>query len=565
MDGGYAANSKSGNKYRVGGVLTVKKFLISIIVVISMLMTVLSVFADGIKVSRDIEKETFTVSGMAEENSVVRVIVAAPNKKYSDAVGALNPFDIIKYQREIDVTDEKGYTFEVELSGASGVYTAYIASDGTVSEAELEYINPDNYALTVKGLNETADIESYIKDNRDDLGFFLKLYDSVDKAEVCGKIKKALPLDGSKIEEAVAVFNSAVIMTAVKEKDIEGISGYADKIYMLNNGSVADNWYKKADKALVDKRINGSFETVKAFEDKVCEAVVLSIIEKPNGYLNVKNVINDFKNEIGISSPTAKDEVYKKLSGQNLASYSALKKKYGEILDEIPADGGGNSGGGGGGGGGGSSKPQSNVISPTINDNKVPLPEAEKPIIKEYFTDLGNADWAKTACESLAEKGILSGKSEGIFAPLDNITREEFVAIIVRAFGVEKVVSDNEFSDISVNDWCYDYILAASQNNIIGGIGDGLFGKGQNITRQDMAVILHRVITAKGAEIGGETQEISFADETAIADYAKDAVKYLSSRQIINGMGNGTFSGKENASRAQAAQMIYNLLEKTEV
>ena len=80
-----------------------------------------------------------------------------------------------------------------------------------------------------------------------------------------------------------------------------------------------------------------------------------------------------------------------------------------------------------------------------------------------------------------------------------------------------------------------------------------------------MAVILNRVITAKGVDVGDESQTVSFTDENSISDYAKDAVKYLSSRQIINGMGNGTFSGRENASRAQAAQMIYNLLEKMEV
>ena len=505
-----------------------KKIFISTIIVLSMFMGTLSVFADGIKITRDVEKEKFTVSGMAEENSVVRVIVVAPDKNYSDAVLALNPFDVIKYQREFDVTDDNGYTFEVELSGTSGVYTAYIASDDSVNQAELEYINLDNYAEVIKGLNEASDIESYIKDNRDDLGFFLKLYDDVNKAEVCAAIKKELPLDGSKIEESVAVFNSAVIMTAIKENDIEKVSDYADKIYMLNNNSVMDKWYKKADKALVDKRIEGRYETVKAFENKLSEAIVLSIIEKPDGYLNVKNIINDFKNEIGVISPTAKDEVYKKLAGQNFSSYSDLKEAYAKILDDTTNSGGGSSGGGGGG----SSKPQSNVVSPVINDNKVPLPEAEKPIVKEYFVDLGNADWAKVACESLAEKGILSGKSESVFAPLDNITREEFVAIIVRAFGVEKLVNDNTFSDISVNDWCYDYILAASQNNIIGGIGDGLFGKGQNITRQDMAVILHRVITAKDVDIGDESQTVSFTDENSIADYAKDAVKYLSSRTL---------------------------------
>jgi len=80
-----------------------------------------------------------------------------------------------------------------------------------------------------------------------------------------------------------------------------------------------------------------------------------------------------------------------------------------------------------------------------------------------------------------------------------------------------------------------------------------------------MATILYRVITEKNIATSDVVTNINFTDEASISDYAKDAVKYLSSRGIINGMGNGTFSGGENASRAQAAQMIYNLLDIMEV
>ena len=79
-----------------------------------------------------------------------------------------------------------------------------------------------------------------------------------------------------------------------------------------------------------------------------------------------------------------------------------------------------------------------------------------------------------------------------------------------------------------------------------------------------MATILYRVISKKELNLAKVRDDFSFKDADSIPDYAKEAVSYLTTRGIVSGMEDGSFSGRESASRAQAAQMIYNVLKSME-
>lgn len=176
------------------------------------------------------------------------------------------------------------------------------------------------------------------------------------------------------------------------------------------------------------------------------------------------------------------------------------------------------------------------------------------------FTDLGSVSWAQTAINSLAKDGVISGRNETTFAPLDSITREEFTKLVVLAFGYP--VSNNnsvEFNDVAKERWSYEYISAAYKCGIINGVSDTDFAPGEKITRQDMAVMLHRVLKDKG--IADIDTSKHFNDEDSISLYARDAVNVLAELGIINGVGDNTFAPKQDSNRAMAAQMIYNCLE----
>lgn len=533
-----------------------KRYYISAFITATVIFTFnsLTVMADGVEVVRDIDKQSFTLSGISEPLSVIRAVVVSPGNEYSDLKGAENPFDIVKYQTEFDAGEDGSFTFEVELNSQSGVYTAYIAIGDTLSEVNLEYVNPVGYSHVINALNGSADIEDYIAQNRNELGFFLSLYDEVNKEKVCDMIKNKMPLPENDIEKCIDIFNSSVIAEAINEGKADGVRDYSDKLIILSESSEVGKWYNKLKPTDVDSKLKKDFNNVNDFNSALTEAIVLSVIKTPDGYLNVKKVISDFKTEIGISSPSSDDRIYKDLAGKSFSSYSDLKAEYQKLLKKYSDSGSSNSSGGGGGGNSGTGT----VKHPTVEK------ETLTPIPKKHFSDMDGALWASEACEFLAEKGILSGKSDGVFAPNDKITREEFVTIIARAFSLKKYTDNNSFSDLTENDWCYEYVLAANQNGVIQGVTENSFGKGMNITRQDMATILYRVIGLNGLNNDIQTNNVTFTDESKISDYAKEAVSYLASAGIINGMDDGSFCGRDNASRAQAAQMIYKVLKSME-
>lgn len=205
---------------------------------------------------------------------------------------------------------------------------------------------------------------------------------------------------------------------------------------------------------------------------------------------------------------------------------------------------------GGGGGGGGSVEP------PKKEEAKE---EEEKPTSAYHFDDMESALWAQDMVHSLVGRGVISQSADRNFRPQDNVTREEFVKMLVTVVGSHNETATSTLSDVSANHWATSYIATAQNLGIVNGNADGSFGLGTNITRQDMAVMIFRTFEALGIDLtAGNAQ---FADATEIANYAQKAVSALEKQGIINGMGDNTFAPVANATRAQAAKVIYVMME----
>ncbi len=190
-----------------------------------------------------------------------------------------------------------------------------------------------------------------------------------------------------------------------------------------------------------------------------------------------------------------------------------------------------------------------------------PTPVKPEPIggsAQSVFTDIGNVPWAETAINSLAQKGVLSGNGDGTFAPDRLLTRNEFVKMIVVAFDIERTGNELSYADIDNNSWSAEYIKAAVDAGIIFGVDDTNFGDGMNIIRQDVAVIAERILKHKGLEL--KSSSLKFEDSYEIADYALSAVAKINYNGIMNGMSDTLFAPLGNTTRAQAAVVIYNLL-----
>lgn len=176
------------------------------------------------------------------------------------------------------------------------------------------------------------------------------------------------------------------------------------------------------------------------------------------------------------------------------------------------------------------------------------------------FKDISSVPWAQEAIEALAKEGVINGIDGENFAPEALITREQYVKIIVGAFGLTGDEASAEFADVENGQWYSEFIKIAVSNGIINGVSDSNFGIGANINRQDMAVIIYRTAQKLGIELAKVTQDVP-ADIEETADYAKDAVIALYQAGIINGVGDGRFAPADTATRAQAAKIIYGLRE----
>lgn len=142
-----------------------------------------------------------------------------------------------------------------------------------------------------------------------------------------------------------------------------------------------------------------------------------------------------------------------------------------------------------------------------------------------------------------------------MFYPKANVTREEFVKILLSALKIE-VSSEKAYSfdDAAYNSWYYPYVQTAYRLEIIKGKTPTDFGAGLAITREEMAVMLARAAEILGIQLK-ETEHFYFSDP--ISEYARDSVEKLASAGIINGLANGTLAGGSNATREMAATVIY--------
>jgi endo-1,4-beta-xylanase len=181
-------------------------------------------------------------------------------------------------------------------------------------------------------------------------------------------------------------------------------------------------------------------------------------------------------------------------------------------------------------------------------------------LVRVSFADLDQTAWAKDSISSLSARGIVKGVSAESFAPKKEITRAEFVKMLVRTLDLQANNTSNPFGDVKEGERYYEAITTAHQLGIVYGKKDGSFGVQVKISRQDMAVITYRALAVAGLKLEPTKVAAAFADATVIANYAQEAVAALQQSGIINGMADGKFAPKDTANRTEAAVILYQLL-----
>ena len=218
--------------------------------------------------------------------------------------------------------------------------------------------------------------------------------------------------------------------------------------------------------------------------------------------------------------------------------------------------------GGGGGGGGAIVKPPVKDEDDKKDEEEVvpvePVTPVEPTPVTPSYNDVSEDAWYFNYVEELTEKKIISGDGTGKFAPDSNVTREQFLKMLIEAADVEAEEGENVFADVPSEAWYKPYVLKAKNFGIVNGMTETEFGIGSNITRQDMAVMISRTIKNLGIEIE-EKESDAFMDNEKVSEYAKDAVTFMKSIGLIEGY-NNEYRPLDNLTRAEAAKVISELL-----
>ena len=217
-------------------------------------------------------------------------------------------------------------------------------------------------------------------------------------------------------------------------------------------------------------------------------------------------------------------------------------------------------GGGGGGAGGGGSSSSGGSTGGSTGGGAIYPTTPTTPDKTETFTDLENHAWAKDSIYALKEKGIISGVSETVFAPANNIKRGDFILILTRMLSVNNEFTEN-FADVPESAYYYNAVGSAKAAGIASGDGANFMPE-DSITRQDLITLAYRAFLAKGyiEETEDYTVLDAFADKDNISDYAAAPMASMVKAGIIQGS-EGNVNPKGNATRAEVAVMCARLSE----
>ncbi|UJF34573.1 S-layer homology domain-containing protein [Paenibacillus hexagrammi] len=185
---------------------------------------------------------------------------------------------------------------------------------------------------------------------------------------------------------------------------------------------------------------------------------------------------------------------------------------------------------------------------------------------KVSFDDTASVKaWAGRQIQVAAAKGIVEGRGDQQFDPNGLVTRAEFAKMIVKTFGLENAKATESFDDVADGDWYQVYVASAVKSGIVNGREAGQFDPNGLITRAEMATMASRALALKGASLSSDKVEEAlknFADADSIHSSLKNGVALAASEGIVVGEENNTFNPNANSTRAQAAVVIYRLLNK---
>jgi hypothetical protein len=179
------------------------------------------------------------------------------------------------------------------------------------------------------------------------------------------------------------------------------------------------------------------------------------------------------------------------------------------------------------------------------------------------FQDVSAGAWYESAVTFLAARDITTGTGDGKFSPDTILTRGQFIVMLMKTYDIKTDTNPKDNFVDAGNTYYTNYLAAAKRLGISAGIGNNMFAPDNKITRQEMFTMLYNALTEiDELPEGNFGKKLSdFSDADSIASWAKNAMTMLVEAGIVSGS-NGKISPTNSTTRAEMAQVLYNLLTK---
>ncbi len=484
-----------------------------------------------------------------------------------------------KYIRQKNF-DSENYDFDISFNGESGWYTVVVSYLGEepvfeqiffYREEDTDYVINTYNSLAEYSGNDENEIKiraekliSLIDEYKDSFFSSLKFYSDLSDSDksaaangVIGTGKQTLISNIIKTIDTQSCLHSLYLMlnsSTERNSEAAEIITQCSEYLKLSGYAETDTFLSQTDdfKIRTAQRMRGA--SIGEIPQRFRNEVFLTSIEKVANSGNISSVLESAEKSLGIDI-----SAYKAFNRQSLVNEAIAGKSY-KSVDELLAaiksiigdsDSIKNSTAGGGGGG------KTNNSTSTSMD----ISNSGANSVKSLFNDFDNNHWAYNAVYYLKGNGIINGYNDGSFKPDNNITRAEFLKLVMTALKLNESTQGAYFADVADGQWYSGIVNTAAKYKIVNGDSNGRFNPEQYISREEAAVIMYRAANFAGFSFEQSENADSFADEDQISDYAKEPVKTLKNSKIVNGSG-GLFNPKSNATRAEMSQMLYSLLIK---
>lgn len=180
----------------------------------------------------------------------------------------------------------------------------------------------------------------------------------------------------------------------------------------------------------------------------------------------------------------------------------------------------------------------------------------------EPFKDVRYSDWYGETVMKAYYSDVMTGLDELCFAPDDTLVRAQFSVILHRLAGEPYVKYTSKFPDVKNRLWYTTAIMWASKQKIVTGYLDsGLFKPGDNITREQMALMLYRYADYKEYDVSKRADFSGYADASSVSSFANEAMQWAVGNGIISGKNEGTILDPlGNATRAECATIVMRFI-----